>query len=312
MSSHLHILETRKFFFKIRSGLLIPGISILCNGYISYGQHEVHPNIALVNAVSEFIKNEYQIDLGSGYYSNVPDTITGYYYLYVSRADSITPAEITKSFYFFHKDSAGAADAEVKWKESGYHTLLYRTAGNSATRLNTRMLSYSPEAVVFIAFHEAFHLIFAKQNPQIPYYLNEAACDWFGISAGRDFAAKTSMVDYHKYDLLMDVLWQIALFRNAYEDSIRQRFISPGQAFTSLENRISPLLSLDILYLRDRYAYQVNNAYFLRTGYYCRYLPEIFALYEAGGRETWKTAQFLFSLPAELEPALETLRIRLD
>ncbi|MGB3465900.1 MAG: hypothetical protein WBA74_11545, partial [Cyclobacteriaceae bacterium] len=82
-------------------------------------------------------------------------------------------------FQTFYDDILKAQAYRKLAKEQGYQTLIYKTAGVSASRLNNRLLSYNRESIAFIAMHEATHR-HIRFCTRIPYELEEAACDVIG------------------------------------------------------------------------------------------------------------------------------------
>jgi hypothetical protein len=227
-------------------------------------------------------------------------------YLYISRADKIENV-IEQSYSAFGTNEKLARKAQKKFEKEHCHTMLYKTYGTSATLLTKKLMSYPPETIAFIAFHESFHIHRNKSGKKIPYSFEESTCDLLGNYGLLLFAEKTGMIEK---DLVQR---QITLHEKIY--SCINNFTAKAEAskpeefgfiYSDCEKQLKVFISEGNKFHCDRYDYKVNNAYFLR---YQSYYKNYFLLRElkekSGGINS--LLEKVLSLPEKEVDALKLL-----
>lgn len=230
---------------------------------------EFERELELVDKVRDYCKWELGMELPADFYRKWSPDTNAYFYVYVSENNRVKNALPFGAFNYFGKDSLKAAGFISKMDSSGYHTLLYRTYGNTGTELSRHLLSYSEESIAFIVFHEATHL-YLRAHAKLPYVFEEATCDLVGNYATKAFFHTRSFYELEKADQQIELIEKIDELINqcllAAEDST-----ITGNVMPETENTIKEMLVLADRFEQDRYAYVVNNAFLLRNKSYTQY-----------------------------------------
>lgn len=255
------ILNRRTFIYQLgiaSAAVLLP---------FSLWADDKKPCELVFDELRKYIKNVLGIDLNDSFYSEWKE---GYqHYVYVSEATGIKRPADEPYFRFFGSEVDKAELAQKELIAKGFHTMLYRTAATSAAKLYSPLANYPYHCLSFIAFHEAHHL-HRKANGRkaIPYSFEEAAGDVLGNYVSIDFALQFP----HLMDI-KNVKHQIKVNEKLYKkiNATRKKIDdgkSADKAFKKLENFIARLLKNEDNFKKDRFLYPINNAFFIRYGYY--------------------------------------------
>jgi hypothetical protein len=225
------------------------------------------PVLVFFSDIRQYITTELGIELGESFYTHRSE---GYqHYLYVSKPDEIRLPDGEANFRYYGSDLKRAQTMQIELIDKGYHTLLYRTAATSAARVQSPLYQYPLHCLSFIALHESHHIHRRNgKNPPIPYSLEEAAGDVLGNYVSLDFARRFP----EKVDTNL-VKEQILLNETLYLEINRTRARLDGgkndrREFNRLTRYLNKKLKHSDSFKRDRFLYPVNNAYFIRYGYY--------------------------------------------
>ncbi|WP_299186714.1 hypothetical protein [uncultured Aquimarina sp.] len=226
-------------------------------------------------------------------------------YLYISKPDKIQQTEEFSKYVYYGNSSEKATTKKKELDALGYHTLLYKTAGTMLTLLTDRLLSYSMESISFIAFHELTHK-YIKKNSTIPYEIEETTCDIIANYESLDFSNNYRNLNTEKVKHHIKSIEQIKKIINRFYSHINSHK-DANDIYKICENEIFDLTKDKGLFLRDRYQYPVNNAYFLRTK---SYSYDYFTLKKLFQNES-STKEFLdliIALPNDYNDAISTVK----
>jgi predicted SprT family Zn-dependent metalloprotease len=240
------------------------------NAQDNAGIAKYKPQLELIDSLKSYIAKDLGLYVESNFYVgwNMPDADSMYIYLYVSYSDHVEEDTVYKIPWLFDKETEAIAASE-KMRARGYHTLVYKTAGNSFTFLSPKLLSYTPEAIAQIVFHEVVHQNLYKLGKPIPHNYVEALCDVIANMACVKFAEKTKMIDIHAAEKQRDIFERSYAFLNKERtmlDTMQQR--NKPELYKTCTNTISVLTADANQFQKDRLNYEVNNAYFLRIADY--------------------------------------------
>lgn len=229
-----------------------------------------YKKLAFISELTQYLQKEFGLETGDSFYTVFQKEDRPKYYVYFSSPDSIycsgTP------YQYFDTDEEAAIERQKELDRKGYHTLLYHTAGTSAARLNSLLISYRYETVSFILFHEAMHRHLTNKKADIPYEFTEAACDvlanYGALSASgkmKELKKRTAKKQLRTNEKIYSVL-------NKYDSILKPvcEKTSRDSVFRLCENEIGRLLLRGDAFQNDRFKYKVNNAYFLRNRDYAR------------------------------------------
>lgn len=188
------------------------------------------------------------------------------YYLYISKSDTVSKPQGIPFFLFFGSEKYKADSAENVYKQMGYSTLIYATAGNSSALLSKPLLAYPPHSIAFIAFHELTHRYKTKTRSRLSYNFEEAACDIIGNYVSISFFKWFSDIHPEFKPYIDSALTQTEINENIY--TIINNTISGNISNQRAEKHIEPLRSAFNPFQKDRFGYPINNAFLLRTSYY--------------------------------------------
>ena len=228
---------------------------------------EKKPCELVFEQLRQFIQTYLGMAINDSFYSEWKE---GYqHYVYVSENSSIKRPENEPYFWFFGSDVEKAREAQNELIARGFHTMLYRTAATSAAKIYSPLATYPNHCLSFIAFHEAHHIHRKSgERKAIPYSFEEAAGDVLGNYASVDFA--------HQFPNIVDiknVQHQIKINEKLYKKiNTTRKKIDAGKnaekAYKQLEHYIQRLLKNEDNFKKDRFLYPINNAFFIRYGYY--------------------------------------------
>jgi len=217
-----------------------------------------------------YISEELKLKTGKGFFSCtkvnasgelLPDSVLPamFYYVYLSEKNEVKSVT-GQAFKSFWTDSSSAFKYADSLKTI-YDVLVYRTAGTAAARFSYRMFMYEPASVVFIMLHEAVHRRKSAVNSKLPYVFEEALCDVMANYYLQQLAAGTADSSWvKKYTGRLETIYGII-------NQTTSGLLSKQQGHQA----ILAITSQSDLFLRDRYEYDINNAYLMRYSTYCRY-----------------------------------------
>lgn len=217
-----------------------------------------------------YISKELKLKTGKGFFSCtkvnakgelLPDSVLPamFYYVYLSEKNEVKSVT-GQAFRSFWTDSAAAFKYADSLK-TAYDVLVYRTAGTAAAQFSYRMFMYEPASVVFIMLHEAVHRHKTAVNSKLPYVYEEALCDVMANYYLQQLAAGTADSNWvKKYTGRLETIYGII-------NQTTTGLLTRQQGYEA----ILAITSKSDLFLRDRYEYEINNAYLMRYSTYCRY-----------------------------------------
>jgi len=233
--------------------------------------NEHSTQLELINELRYFLRKQLDLHLKEEFYTkwrvvreykSVDDRLV---YLIVSRADEIN-SPVARRFQYFGVRESAALEEEGRLKAQGYHTLLYKSAGSSAVRLNNRLLSYPLETIAFVVVHEAMHNHMHTLKSKTHHSIYEAAANVVGNYGVLEYAEVSKII------MLKSAERQLHLHEKIHKVISEQlkdvRTALPNNAahvYQDTEKRIANLLSKGNQFHQDRYNYRVNNAYFLHN-----------------------------------------------
>lgn len=297
-------MERRKFLLLAR--VLIPGQLLLPSiGLAKPFRYE--SQIQLIGDIRHFIEKDLDMNIGRNYYTKWKENDGMHIVLYVSLPDQIKkPDSSSKRYLTFGDNMDKALRYQKLAEEKGYHTLIYKTAGVANTRLNKRLLSYRPESISFIAFHEAAHRHIRNEG-KTPYLIEEAACDIIGNYGAAAFAKATQKIDKRilaKQHILHEKLHK-TLNKTTYKIETGNLEEFP-RIYKSCRKKIKKLLKKGGVFVKDRYNYEVNNAFLLRNSYYAENYFLLKKLY-LQMNDLKEFVNYITALPPELETAKDMI-----
>jgi hypothetical protein len=223
--------------------------------------------LQLIDSVKQYITSKTGMKIREDFYTEWQPENKWYHYLYVSLPDKIERKPKTPAFYYFGNDHEVALKKKKKFDRKGYHTFIYKTAGTSGTRITERLLSYSNEAIVFILFHEAFHHHTSIDSCTEPYSFNESTGDVLGNYLALEFYSNNetfkekSLTQITNNELIYSAMNETSEKINAGKN------VSVSD-YETCKKIIDSALTTCNDFQKDRFDYEINNAYFLKNRYY--------------------------------------------
>ncbi len=238
-------------------------------------------NIQLIRAIEKYAHTTLGFKLKPQFYTKweTNDSMTAY--VYISKADSIKPPKGISTYLFFGTDYVKADSAKQHYDSLGYHTIIYKTAGNSACKLSSRLLAYPPHALAFICFHELFHRHRQATKSKLLYSFEEATCDVMGNYATIQFLEAYSQ-SYPEFIPYIDsAKVQANVNEQFYQYLLNQTKINQTPSKNSLPiiDSLPNIKKQFNIFQQDRFDYPINNAFKLRTLFYAKYYFDIKTIY---------------------------------
>ena len=229
-------------------------------------------------------------------------------YLYVSWADRIEAPDGFDVFKHFDTDEEAAIKEKANYDAQGFHTLLYKTAGTSSALITEKLLSYSMESIAFIVFHEAFHVHLSRSDCKIHYLFEEATGDIIGNYGSMLFAVcnkllkpnlskRQTSLNEHLYHFINETVQKIS------KSNVQQFF----GIYQGCNAKIGKLLKEGTAFQKDRFGYEVNNAYLLRNRYYGENYFLLRSLFQKM-KSMAEFVRFMSDLPVDLDLAKVEIR----
>ncbi len=224
--------------------------------------------------VKEYVFHQFGDGFHGNYYTKWDSDELPYYIVFASRSDSIAvPAELKDKvsydgLYFWH-NSGRADSAYSSLKNKGYPAFIYKTWGMSNTRLSYHLVSYPKEAISFVIFHELMHNYIFGYAPRLPYEFNEAVSDILGNYGTMSFAT------WNLSSWQQKAREQLKLNESLYEvmdtaiTKINKKTLNADSIISECNKKLKPLIAKGNSFQRDRFDFEVNNAYLLKNSNYC-------------------------------------------
>lgn len=228
---------------------------------------------AFLEFVKKYTWKEFGTQLHGSFYTEWKHADEPYYYVYVSRRDTVaSPESLSNSgtFYMSCRDETEGKCKAALWESQGYDAFLYKSYATSGARLNSRLLSYPREAICFIIFHELLHNYIAQKNMRIPYDFHEALGDVIGNYLTLKMAETFLNLDLAGVHKEIAINEQIYACMNNYISLIRPIEKNIPQILASCHAEIEQLLLSANHFQKDRFANSGSNGFLLKNSNYCR------------------------------------------
>jgi ribonuclease HI len=224
--------------------------------------------LKLIDDIRKYISDNTGININDSFYTNWQKENKWYYYLYVSKRDKIQAISESNSFYYFGNDYDAALKKKKKFDRKKHHTFIYQTAGTSGTQITERLLSYPDEAIAFILFHESFHHHTGINKCTEPYSFNEATGDVLGnYLTLQYFKGDVELEEKAKQQIANNELIYTAI-NDAAEKINNGSLPKNASVYSDSKEIVSKALLTCNAFQKDRFNYEINNAYFLKNRYY--------------------------------------------
>lgn len=247
------------------------------------------------------------MEISKQFYTKWDENEKGHYVVYFSKPDEIDGHQ--RGF----GDEVSAIDFKVKQDSLGFHTMIYHTYGSAAVRLSGHLLSYSEESLGFIGFHEATHTHFRNKGTYLPYSVNEAACDVLANYLTIEFAKKDKRISYLKAKKQRKYIEKIGNLVNQASSALKSgqtcKFIKKSRILKRQVDKLDENYFEDN-FLKDRYFYEINNAFLLRNTYYSKYYFKLRELLNLTDINTF--LKVLDSLPKKEEECFAAINAAID
>ena len=251
---------------------------ILLSLFIIFGcakpSHAQNYDSVFFDNVKAYLFHQFGDGFRGNYYTKWDSDELPYYIVFASRSDSIVvPSELKNKvsydgLYFWH-NSRRADSAYSSLKDKGYPAFIYKTWGMSNARLSYHLVSYPKEAICFVIFHELMHNYIFGYAPGLPYEFNEAASDVLGNYGSISFAT------WNLSSWQPKAREQIKLNESLYEamdtviSQINRKAMHADSITSQCNKKLKPLIAKGNSFQRDRFGFDVNNAYLLKNSNYC-------------------------------------------
>lgn len=222
--------------------------------------------------LKDFVFKEIGTELKGDFYTKWDTARKPYLYVYVSLPGKVEcPSDLTAPFIYCGADENRAQKTESHFKEEGYHVFCYKTYANSAALLNERFMSYREETKCFIVFHELMHNYINQQKLIIPYELNEALSDVIGNYGALKYSEDSGETNLRIAKAQIKLNEKIYALLNSTISKINTHPRKISVLNARCQKKIHAFLKDADTFQRDRFDYEVNNAYLLKNQYYSRY-----------------------------------------
>ncbi len=265
--------------------------------------------LELIDGIKRYCRKVLEMDLGSQFYTRWEENDGFLYYLYVSDSHRVAVPDGVEEFFYFSTDEQAARVAAADFELKGYQTLVYRTAGTSATLLNKMLMSYPMNAIALIVFHEALHVHLRVKRKKIPLSIEEAAADVLAKYVSKDYQKEDFKIQRRSLKRTIKIMERVyKAINTGIKDLCDVNKNQQKLVFNRTYKRIKRSLKKANVYQKTRFSYPVNNAFFVRNSYYCQYYFELEKVYKRLDKSPTDFIQFVSNLPDDLGDALEIIR----
>ena len=224
----------------------------------------------IIDNIKRFVFKEIGVELEGNFYTEMKSSDDPYYYLYVSMSDRIAvPWEFLKAYQYCESKEAAYQKAYDN-ANKGYVTFVYYGRANSGTELTKTLLSYRKESLCFTIFHELMHNYKKQMNLDIPYDFEEALCDVVGNYGAMKYAKEMQITDFNITKKQTKLNEDIYECMNYYISKINKEHKHIPELNLKCGKEVKKLLLKGDSFQKDRFDFEVNNAYLLKNSYYCK------------------------------------------
>lgn len=224
--------------------------------------------VRFIHEIAKIAHDELGFQTDSSFYKQWQENDNYYFYIYCSYPDSISNP-LNAAYDYIGTDEKKSQERKLYYDSLGYQTLVYKTAGTSAGRLNKQLISYPYETIAFIVLHEAFHQHALSTGRQLPYEMEEAACDVLGNYLTQMLEKRFTQYSKKQSKNLVKLHEDLYAAINKYDSLITMmKGNVPQGLYTFCYDDIQALLKKGSNFQRDRFSYPVNNAFFVRYRFY--------------------------------------------
>ncbi len=224
-----------------------------------------------IQQVKEYVFRQIGVRLTGDFYTDWSKEEKPFLYVYVSLPDKIEcPTEQTNPYIYCGTDTIRASDTEKHFREQGYHFFCYKTFANSATLLNKRLMLYRNETKSFIVFHELVHNYLQQQKIKIPYEFNEALSDVIGNYGTLKYSIDSGKTNREIAKQQLKTNEKLYSCMNRCIAKINSHPGKTHELNERCQRKIQRTLKKSDAFQKDRFDYEVNNAYLLKNEYYCK------------------------------------------
>ncbi len=209
--------------------------------------------------------------------------------VYHSKADEIRPALENSRGWNGFDDKSEALSLQMELQQEGHHTL-YMTWETYANKkkmdcpLTSSMLEASKARLSYLVFHELFHLHCKIDDVKGKLSLEEAMADVFAYTASLEYFPKDKGIIRHYAEFDEYIKWgdkYLRRLKRAYRTGNGPKVLE--QAAKEAQEILQKVRGKEV---RERLTLPINNAHFLRLGYYVPYHSQAMKLFgEADPRD---------------------------
>jgi hypothetical protein len=305
------------FFSRLKaSNFLIIGIIFIS----TFQSFQVKANIeiedyslqlSLIADIKKYCSEELGLQLGTNFYTKWEAKDGLLHYVYVSKNNEIAVPDGLKEYYYYGTNRKQAVRAAAQFTQKGYHTLVYQTAGTSATLLNKALMNYSMEAIAVIVFHEALHVHLRSMSRAIPLSIEEAAADVLAKKVTVEYLKNQDFIKKRPLKHILKTMEKIYKTINTSQTKIQNSSEQSNSIYKHCDKKIRKALRKGDNYQKTRFTYPINNAYFVRNSYYSEYYFTLDKLYNKLD-STKAFIQFVSDLPNNLDVSLLIIESKLS
>ncbi|MBP6334995.1 MAG: hypothetical protein KA444_05930 [Bacteroidia bacterium] len=228
-------------------------------------------SLLFIEDLKSFIYAEAGYELKESFYTEWSNEEKPYVYLYVSLSDSVKrPQEFKSSFIYYQTDEDSAKMKEQSYQRKGYHTFIYKTYANSAAQLNSNLIAYSKDAIAFIVFHEYIHNYLSERKIKIFYEFEEALCDVVGNYGALMYAQTRQKASLDSIQQQIESNEKIYKYMNQTVSMNNRNHVQVIEENEKCTKKVREILGNANLFQKDRFNYNVNNAFLLKNEYYSK------------------------------------------
>jgi hypothetical protein len=261
--------------------------------------------IVMIDTLKTFLKKEVGVKIPEDFYSTWEERSTINYLLYISSKNEVRSAN-TRPFQYFGEDEAAAKLAKKKYDSLGYVTMLYETKNTVSTKLSKALLDFPKESIIFIIIHEATHA--HLKNKKVPYIIEEASCEVMANHASMDFFKKYYETDFKKAKQQQKLNEKLIKHINESQKLAELSLFDHKQKiFEETDKKLKNLVKRGNELHKDRFNYDVNNAFYIR---YQNYTKNYFILKQelAAQKSYTKFLNVVESMTEKKPKIIDTIR----
>jgi len=215
-----------------------------------------------IDSTKKFANKEFGVELSSDLYTKWAQTNNSEILLFVS-----LPYRVQKPTNVGILDESKSK--KEQYEKKGFITFEYEFYCDASTLLKERFLSFSFESISFIMFHELLHNYIIQEKINIPYELNEAACDVIGNYCTLKYINYNKRLQKDKVNKMIEVNEKTYEIMNKYIFRINQGSEDVDELCDQCNTELYPLSRTYDDFQKIRFYRAVNTAYLLKNSNYC-------------------------------------------